>query len=1053
MTTQDAGCRTQGAGTNGTRAAFVAGLALLVASGAIAQTRTIDDFATVSRWTAAPSEGVSLRIAEDRGPGGPAMRLDFDFHGYSGWAAVRRAVDLDLPENYEFTFRIRGQAPVETLELKLVGASGDNVWWSVRRNFEFPRYWQTLRIRKRQVSFAWGPAGGGEAKHIAAIELAITAGSGGRGRVWISDLTLTSLPPEHPYAGTPVASASSALPGREPAQALTGEAGGWHSDGNQTGPQWLAVDFGERRGFGGLVINWDPAPGSFEVSTSDDGAAWKLVWQVKVTHGGRSFVPMPETDSRFVRLTLRNVPRGGAGVQRVDVKPLTFAETPNAFITSVTKDARRGRYPRGFLGEMASWTIVGDAQPTRPPALLGADGAFESAPRTFSLEPFVWLDGTLVTWADVTTQPELLDGYIPIPTVRWDRDTAALEITPLTDATGAGLWVRYRLTNRGTHRITPTLFLAARPFQVNPASQFLNTSGGVARLAAASCERDGVRLDGTRIRVLPPPARCGATGFDGGDVITFLDKGTVPASGRADSPYPSAALEWQPDLLPNGSTEVIVSFDGPAPSATLWHQQAAEDAMNWRRALGRATISGPPELEDFVRTVKSNLAYILESRDGPALQPGTRSYARSWIRDGAMMAAALLRLGHDQEVRAYLRWYARLQFENGRVPCCVDHRGADPVAENDSNGEFLFLAAEYLRYTGDAAPIAAIWPHIISAVDYLDRLRHEQRTDAYRAHEAPLFFGLLPASISHEGYSAKPMHSYWDDFWALAGLSDAVWLATKLDHDGEAAAWSAINDELRSDVLASIAAVRETKGLAYIPGCAELGDFDPTSTTVALWPAGIELPREALEATYDRYWHEVEARFTGNTAWDSYTPYEWRNVGALVRLGWRDRAVRLARWLMADRMPVGWNQWPEVVWHDRTHAHFLGDLPHAWVGADFIRSFLEMLAYERPADRALVLAASVPMEWVDGDGVAVRNLRTPYGSLSYSLHRERDGLRLRVSPGIRIPPGGLVVRPPLPAGTHLASTAATGHPAVARDEVLIHTLPADVLITAGPEKP
>jgi hypothetical protein len=27
-----------------------------------------------------------------------------------------------------------------------------------------------------------------------------------------------------------------------------------------------------------------------------------------------------------------------------------------------------------------------------------------------------------------------------------------------------------------------------------------------------------------------------------------------------------------------------------------------------------------------------------------------------------------------------------------------------------------------------------------------------------------LFYGLLPASISHEGYSAKPMHSHWDNF-------------------------------------------------------------------------------------------------------------------------------------------------------------------------------------------------------------------------------------------------------------------------------------------------
>jgi len=35
-------------------------------------------------------------------------------------------------------------------------------------------------------------------------------------------------------------------------------------------------------------------------------------------------------------------------------------------------------------------------------------------------------------------------------------------------------------------------------------------------------------------------------------------------------------------------------------------------------------------------------------------------------------------------------------------------------------------------------------------------------------------YGLMPESISHEGYSAKPMHSYWDDFFTMKGLKDAA---------------------------------------------------------------------------------------------------------------------------------------------------------------------------------------------------------------------------------------------------------------------------------------
>jgi hypothetical protein len=35
---------------------------------------------------------------------------------------------------------------------------------------------------------------------------------------------------------------------------------------------------------------------------------------------------------------------------------------------------------------------------------------------------------------------------------------------------------------------------------------------------------------------------------------------------------------------------------------------------------------------------------------------------------------------------------------------------------------------------------------------------------------------------------------------------------------------------------------------------------------------------------------------------------------------------------------------------DPRHARFLGDMPHTWVGTDFVRSVQEMLAYEREPD-------------------------------------------------------------------------------------------------------
>jgi len=116
---------------------------------------------------------------------------------------------------------------------------------------------------------------------------------------------------------------------------------------------------------------------------------------------------------------------------------------------------------------------------------------------------------------------------------------------------------------------------------------------------------------------------------------------------------------------------------------------------------------------------------------------------------------------------------------------------------------------------------------------------------------------------------------------------------------------------------------------------------------------------------------------------------------------------------MHDRRPAGWNQWAEVVGRDARESRFIGDMPHGWVASDFIRSALDLFAYERDADHALVLAAGVPGSWLDGDGIAIERLRTPYGMLSYTLKREAGALRLAVAgTGMRTPPGGFVFSGP-----------------------------------------
>src|SRR6266550_1859447 len=188
---------------------------------ALPATIVLDTFDSVTQWTTAPAEGVEVSVhPESNGAHGKAMRVDFDFHGHGGYAVVHRPLTLTLPPNYEFSFAIKGDAPTNTLEFKLIDSTGDNVWWSNNPNFHFPKDWTTITRKKRQISFAWGPTNDKDLKKFAAIELAITAGSGGKGSVWLDDLAVTSLGADTRFYPAPSVSASSQVPGYEISRAF-----------------------------------------------------------------------------------------------------------------------------------------------------------------------------------------------------------------------------------------------------------------------------------------------------------------------------------------------------------------------------------------------------------------------------------------------------------------------------------------------------------------------------------------------------------------------------------------------------------------------------------------------------------------------------------------------------------------------------------------------------------------------------------------------------------------------------------------------------------------
>jgi hypothetical protein len=833
-------------------------------------------------------------------------------------------------------------------------------------------------------------------------------------------------------------------------------------------PQWVVLDLGRNREYGGLSIAWDGEryAKAYRVEVSVDRATWTTVHETATGHGRVDYLYTPDAESRYIRIAL---PAGGNdvgyGIRDVAIKPVEFSASPNRFFEAIARDAPPGTYPKYLAGKQTYWTVIG-VNGDGHTAIMNEEGAIEPDRGGFTIEPFLHTGDRLVTREHVRLSQRLEDDYLPIPSVVWETATLRMTITAFATGTPGASWLvaRYAVKNLTQANQAVDLFLTFRPFQVTPPWQSLNLQGGVTTVRDLGFAGNTAWVDRRRVVALVPPDHVGAATFEEGSVTEFLLANRVPPRAKVSDPtgFASGVLQYHLYLDPNGQAvydlAVPLHDEGvasEAPANVAWVTDRLARARNaWRTALNRVEWNLPPDAKPVVDTLRSSLAWALIDREGPALRPGPRNYARTWIRDGAVTSSALLQLGFPQEVREFLRWYAQYQQPDGKIPCCIDRRGADPVSEHDSVGAFVWTVAEYYRHTRDVGFLTEMWPTVVRAVDYMAALRASRMSADFRSAEKEAYYGLLPESISHEGYSAHPVHSYWDDFFALRGLEDATDLAVVVGDDEHAAAYAQLRDDFRTTLYASIARTMVAKNIDYIPGSVELGDFDPTSTSIAIEPGGElgQLPAPALQRTFDRYWDEVQGRLAGTRAWENYTPYEIRNVGTFVRLGRKDRAEALLAGLMADRRPPAWNGWAEIVWRDRDAPQFVGDMPHGWVAAGFIRAIRAFFADERDLDGALVVGQGVPAAWVTSGGLNVKRLPTHYGVLNLTMTPEGpDAIRVRLSGDLTPPRGGLVVHTPLARPLRAVTVNDEPVATFAANHVRVTTWPATVVLTHEPE--
>jgi hypothetical protein len=397
------------------------------------------------------------------------------------------------------------------------------------------------------------------------------------------------------------------------------------------------------------------------------------------------------------------------------------------------------------------------------------------------------------------------------------------------------------------------------------------------------------------------------------------------------------------------------------------------------------------------------IAQMREDRDGRRrFQVGPSVYRGVWIVDGYFLLEAARYLGDDRAARDGLEDLLGHASDDGAIQILDGHSKETAVA--------LACVMRQAELDGVGGLPDTRWGLVERGLDHIASLR---RAALDLPADHPMH-GLLPAAMADGGLGGVRAE-YTSTLWTLSGLQavartagplgrpDVARRATVL-RDGLAEAFEAhaARDAVARDDGSLLLAMAKSGGSHHnlIP---EFHDEPPPERRIrpatATWALAHAVhPGEVLAVE-----HPVVVGLCGlleelDTAQGLPEGTGWLPHRAV----WTYAAVFYAHvWLCAGQpakavdylYAFADHATPTGVWReeqsltDSGRGEYLGDMPHAWASAEFIRLVRHLIVFER--DTRLHLAAGLPAEWLDtGRPVAVRHTPTRFGRVSLSVQRD-----------------------------------------------------------------
>ena len=402
--------------------------------------------------------------------------------------------------------------------------------------------------------------------------------------------------------------------------------------------------------------------------------------------------------------------------------------------------------------------------------------------------------------------------------------------------------------------------------------------------------------------------------------------------------------------------------------------------------FGRVQVPDPG-IQALVDSSIRNIWQAREIKQGlPVFQVGPTCYRGLWIVDGAFILESAAMVGAGQEARNGVAYELTFQKPDGRIE----------VMKNFSkeNGIVLWTCVRHAQLTQDKAWLESIWSSLIRVVEYIQTLR--ERT---LENDTPLDNGLMPPGFSDGGIGG--IHTeYTNTYWNLLGLRAFIQAAHWLGKTEEAAMWQKEYDAFMAvfHKAAQRDMAREAHGHAYVPiimgepGRKELPQRAQWAFCHAIYPGQIFAKDDPLVASTLAMLAVTEREgMVYGTGWDptgiwnyfaSFYGHAWL---------WQGNGRKAAEILYAFANHAA----PTGVWREEQSLvgetfRKVGDMPHNWASAEFIRLTIHLLALDRGNE--LHLLEGFPRDWA-GPGMITRlsGVATPFGLLDMTVQADHDG--------------------------------------------------------------